>query len=297
MNRTAVAFWGNMPRMGNDIVVGYDGTPASHEAVDWAATEAGARGVRLRIICCYEVPAAGDALGLSTADSVAALLDAARRLAVSAGEAAVAAVPGLDVVAESAVGPASRILADASAGAELVVLGTSDHHGLIASWLGSTPRFVVRRAACPVIVVRGPASRGRPDRIVVGVDDSAPSQRAVEWAAAEADRHEVPLLLVHAWWYQYGRGSAGRDLTRVDAGLVLERAEEAARDLFLGTVTAELREADPVPALLDAVRDGDLLVVAASGRGAIARGLLGSTVNGVLEAATVPVVVVPADAG
>ena len=52
-----------------------------------------------------------------------------------------------------------------------------------------------------------------------------------------------------------------------------------------------------MPALLDAVRDGDLLVVAASGRGAIARGLLGSTVNGVLEAATVPVVVVPTDDG
>ncbi|MFT3852703.1 MAG: universal stress protein [Ilumatobacteraceae bacterium] len=279
--------------MSAEIVVGYNGTPASHEAVEWAANEAGTRGVALRVICCYEIPYSADSLGLSAADSVAALLDAAQRLAAEAAHAAAAAVPGLEVTAESSVGPASRVLVDASHGADLVVLGTSDHHGLIASWLGSTPRFVVRRASCPVVVVRGAASRGRPDRVVVGADDSEPSKRAIEWAAAEADRHGVPLLLVHAWWYQYGGGSAGRDITRVDAASVLERAEALAREQCLGTITAELREADPVPALLDAVRDGDLLVLAASGRGAIARGLLGSTVNGVLEAASVPVVVIP----
>ena len=282
-----------MAAMSAEIVVGYNGTPASHEAVDWAAAEAGTRQARLRIICCYDVPYAADALGLNAADSVAALLDAARQLAASAGHAALAAVPGLDAVAEASIGPPSRVLVDVSAHADLVVVGTSDHHGLISSWLGSTPRYVARRAACPVVVVRGAASRGKPDRVVVGVDDSAPSQRAVEWAAAEADRHEVPLLLVHAWWYQYGGGTAGRDLTRIDAATVLERAEELAREQCRGTITAELREADPVPALLDAVRDGDLLVVATSGRGAIARGLLGSTVNGVLESAAVPVVVIP----
>jgi nucleotide-binding universal stress UspA family protein len=289
---------GRMSEASARIVVGYNGTPASHEAVDWAAAQAAARGAELRILCCYDVPAAADSLGLSAADSVSALLDAARQLAESAARTVADAHPGLAVQAASTIGPASRVLVEQSSGAELLVLGTSDHHGLIASWLGSTPRYVVRRAACPVAVVRGAAGRGRPDRVVVGVDDSAPARRAVEWAAAEADRHQVPLLLVHAWWYQYGGGSAvGRDLTRVDAGLVLERAEELAREQFLGTVTAELREADPVPALLDAVRDGDLLVVAASGRGAIARGLLGSTVNGVLEAAAVPAVVVPSDRG
>jgi len=44
---------------------------------------------------------------------------------------------------------------------------------------------------------------------------------------------------------------------------------------------------------LDAVEDGDLLVLAPSGHGAIARGFLGSTVNSVLDWAFVPVVVVP----
>ena len=51
-----------------------------------------------------------------------------------------------DVAAESAIGPASRVLTELSANADLVVLGTSDHHGMIASWLGSTPRWLAGEA-------------------------------------------------------------------------------------------------------------------------------------------------------
>jgi nucleotide-binding universal stress UspA family protein len=41
------------------------------------------------------------------------------------------------------------------------------------------------------------------------------------------------------------------------------------------------------------VRDGDLLVLGASGHGALASAVLGSTVNAVLDQAAVPVIVVP----
>ncbi|MBK5333949.1 MAG: universal stress protein, partial [Ilumatobacteraceae bacterium] len=45
-------------------------------------------------------------------------------------------------------------------------------------------------------------------------------------------------------------------------------------------------------ALLETVRDGDLLVVGSRGRGALAARLFGSTVNTVLDRCAVPVVVV-----
>ena len=48
----------------------------------------------------------------------------------------------------------------------------------------------------------------------------------------------------------------------------------------------------PSTGLLESVRDGDLLVLGSSGRGVIAAGLLGSTVNSVVEHVAVPVVVV-----
>jgi len=62
--------------------------------------------------------------------------------------------------------------------------------------------------------------------VVVGVDDSKPSERAVLWASAEADLHGVALHVVHAWEYPYALGrtgeSQGRDLTRVAAACVLD---------------------------------------------------------------------------
>ncbi|HRE00064.1 MAG TPA: universal stress protein, partial [Ilumatobacteraceae bacterium] len=58
-------------------------------------------------------------------------------------------------------------------------------------------------------------------------------------------------------------------------------------------VTGVLQDASPQSALLGTVRDGDVLVVSTRGRGAVAAGLFGSTVNAVLERAMVPVIVVP----
>jgi nucleotide-binding universal stress UspA family protein len=149
-----------------------------------------------------------------------------------------------------------------------------------------------------VVVVKGAASRGRPDRMVVGIDGSRPAEQALRWAAQEACLHEVPLLIVHGWWYPYvladDSTSPARDLTQVDAACVLDRAVEDARELCSGDVTGLLVEAGPASALLDTARDGDLVVVGSRGHGAIMAGLIGSTVNSVVERSAVPVVVVRA---
>ncbi len=148
-----------------------------------------------------------------------------------------------------------------------------------------------------MVVVRGAASRGRPDRVVVGTDGSAAAEHALLWAADEADLHGCELVVVHGWEYPYiGIDTAGeqaRDFTRVDAACVLEKAVETARERCGVNVTGELVEGREVTDLLDSVRDGDLLVMASSGKGAIVASLLGSTVNSVLEQSSAPVVVVP----
>jgi nucleotide-binding universal stress UspA family protein len=129
---------------------------------------------------------------------------------------------------------------------------------------------------------------------VVGVDGSAPAFGALEWAVDEADLHRVPLDVVHAWHYPYSMiaRAVAREAMQVDAQLVLDEAVRFARERCLGTVTGTLEEGSPTDGILAAVRDGDLLVLAPSGRGALARGLLGSTVNSVLDRAVVPVTVV-----
>ncbi|MFD0664087.1 universal stress protein [Thermocatellispora tengchongensis] len=47
-----------------------------------------------------------------------------------------------------------------------------------------------------------------PGEIVVGVDGSAPSRAALEWAADDALRMHAPLLVLHAverWPYQIAK--------------------------------------------------------------------------------------------
>ena len=165
-----------------------------------------------------------------------------------------------------------------------------------AFWLGSTARHLVHHAPCPVVVIRGAASRGRPDRVVVGVDGSSASDRALRWAADEADLHQIELSIVHGWWYPYetrtNAAEQARDLTRIDAAGVLEEAERLARDCCGAEVTGQLVEGSPPSAILDSLRDGDLLVMGSRGRGAVRSGLFGSTVYNVLDHSAVPVVVV-----
>ena len=108
--------------------------------------------------------------------------------------------PDLKVSAESQPGPASGGSMDRVSIDDLLVVGTSGHHVAGVFWLGSTARHLVHHVVCPVVVVRGAASRGRPDRVVVGVDGSAASDRALRWAADEADLHHFarrrPRLVV-----------------------------------------------------------------------------------------------------
>ena len=119
---------------------------------------------------------------------------------------------------------------------------------------------------------------------------------ALQWAADEADLHQVGLSVVHGWWYPYeartNAAEQARDLTRIDAAGVLEDAERLARDRCGADVTGQLVEGNAPSAVLDSLRDGDLLVLGSRGRGAVKSGLFGSTVYNVLDHCAVPVVVV-----
>ena len=57
-------------------------------------------------------------------------------------------------------------------------------------------------------------------------------------------------------------------------------------------MNGQLVEGNAPSAILDSLRDGDLLVMGSRGRGAVRSGLFGSTVYNVLDHSAVPVVVV-----
>lgn len=132
--------------------------------------------------------------------------------------------------------------------------------------------------------------------IVVGVDGSEPSLRAVDWAADEAALRGVPLRLVYAsLWEQYEHAvfaeapeRTERILTDVLAVAAAEHARQRVPDLRIIT---EVVPQGPVPVLLGAARDASELVLGSRGHGGPEL-LSGSVVLAVAAQADCPVVVV-----
>jgi nucleotide-binding universal stress UspA family protein len=287
--------------MDNKIIVGHNGTASSTEAVMWAANEAVVRRQPLRIVACYDVPAAavGASMGYGAGEAIAAAREVAESGAIEIESAVTAAFPGLVATVRLSPAPAASALLDGADAGDLIIVGSSSHEGASAFWMGTTPRQLVRHSPCPVVVVRGAASRNRPDRLVIGIDNSPASDRALAWAGDEADRHGVELVVVHGWSYAYMTTSLGvdqaRELTQIDAACALDRSVELARDRNGTTVTGVLVEDSPVSALLDTVRDGDVLVIGSRGHGGFRSRLFGSTANSILDSCQVPVVVLRAE--
>jgi nucleotide-binding universal stress UspA family protein len=144
------------------IVVGVDGSDASHEAVRWAAEEARLRFVPLVAVHAWSfVPAqpigdpgmlampAGDLPGQLSAES-----DAARIALDEAVDAALGPEPGIEVERKLVEGDAGEVIVSESGSAELVVVGSHGRSGFKAALLGSVSRHVVDHAKCPVVVVK-----------------------------------------------------------------------------------------------------------------------------------------------
>ena len=142
--------------------------------------------------------------------------------------------------------------------------------------------------------------------IVVGVDGSGHSRKALERAVAEAVAHNLPLtvLVVHqAVRDVYGRASHYQD----DADLT-EKAKEAAQtetNQVLGalgskpaSVTVTAVHGLPAEVLVKASQDADMVVVGRRGMGGFAALMQGSVTSQLTHHAHCPVLIVPsADQG
>jgi nucleotide-binding universal stress UspA family protein len=277
------------------VVVGFDGSSISMGAVEWAADQAANRGASLRIVACYDMPVEC-AMAPMAIGGVGAIADAVQAGGTAALRMIQRRQPLLDAGLEVSAGPAASVLVHESRGADLLVVGSSGHHGAAAFWLGSTARSVARHCTGPLAVVRGLSASVVTKRIVVGVDDSIEADAAVCWAADEAHRATATLVIVHCWCYAHRHdlpSAQAREIEEIEAAQLLDRAIEMARERCGADVIGALREENPITALLSTARPGDVIVIGSPSHGAFLSSLLGSTVNGVLEESAVPVIVVP----
>ncbi|WP_118915275.1 universal stress protein [Mycobacterium shigaense] len=138
--------------------------------------------------------------------------------------------------------------------------------------------------------------------VVVGVDGSSASNFAVCWAAHEAAMRSIPLTLVHMVntavpvWPQMPLTVDAAVWQEDDGQRVLYEAikiaEDAARSARSIDVISDLRRSPPVPTLIELSDEAEMVVVGSSGRGAVARALVGSVSSGVVRGARCPVAVI-----
>ncbi|MGQ5637841.1 MULTISPECIES: universal stress protein [unclassified Streptomyces] len=131
--------------------------------------------------------------------------------------------------------------------------------------------------------------------VIAGVDGSAESLAAAQWAAREALRRDRPLRLLHVWdWHPRGHdGEPANAAQRHLARRALRQAEDRIRGGVPGVlVTGEQVEGPAATALLKAAEQAELLVLGSRGLTGFTGLLVGSVAQGVVAKATRPVVLV-----
>lgn len=133
-------------------------------------------------------------------------------------------------------------------------------------------------------------------RVIVGADGSEGSRRAIRWAADEARFRGAVLEVVHAWTLlgQPDDGTFDPNYGEDEARQFLDAELEAVGEALDGveverTVVCDLG----APALIDAAKRADLLVVGSRGRGGFRGLLLGSVSSQVVHHAQCAVAIIP----
>ncbi|MGY1708802.1 universal stress protein [Geodermatophilus sp. SYSU D00758] len=136
------------------IVVGVDGSPASGEALRWAAGQARLTGGALHAVLAWHVPVT---YGLTVQAEPDQAAHGSRTLAACVA----GALDGEDaarVERDVVEGHPAAALLDAAEGADLLVVGRRGRGGFAGLVLGSVSRHVAAHAPCPVVVHPGPST-------------------------------------------------------------------------------------------------------------------------------------------
>ncbi len=276
-----------MTEMTYGIVVGYDGSPGSGDALRWAAREAKVRGTTLTV-CLAWTP---DHMALPTESDLSDLARQHGQVILARGLPYAESVLGPGRVRpELASGSAAAVLCEHSKTADMVVVGSRGHSELPGLLLGSVSWQVAGHGCGRVVVVRGewrPVNQA-PGPVVVGVDGSPASPAAIAFAFEEATLRDVPLVAVCALTDAPGRLGEGRQMEEDFGHLMACEAKEHPEV----TVVQRVLAGTPRAALLTASAEAQMLVVGSRGRGGLEAMCLGSAAQAVLHHARCPVGVV-----
>lgn len=200
------------------IVVGFDGSPASQDAVRWAAAEASRCRLPLTLVHAgyylYE-PALSEATARIAAGEIVQYASTVTEQALAIAR---ELDPTLDVSSEIHPEQPAKALLELGTTAEMLVLGTHGEGSIAGAVLGSISQTVAAHAHCPVVVVNHDRPRNAEPRkaVVVGVSPTPGGQQALRFAFEQASLRGCQLEAVRSW------GDLGRGLVALsDSGTVI----------------------------------------------------------------------------
>ncbi|GAA3398860.1 universal stress protein [Streptomyces roseoviridis] len=288
--------------MSREIVAGVDGSPESLAAADWAAREAGHRGLPLRLVHAWR----WEPLDLPLLQDPTAQQQAARDVLREAESTLADRYPEVGLSAEVIGDTPVAALLGTVRRAELLAVGSRGHGAVTGFLLGSYGQQVIAGSTVPVVAVR--ARDGAPAEPPVGEvlvgqhgspEDSAPALRfAFETAVARG----APVRAVRAWSLPPLFAYSPASLRLADeAGGLVPYEEKALREALAPwrerypevpvTEHVELGSAGQV--LLSGAGGAQLLVVGRRAQRGALGARIGSVAHAALHLAPCPVAVVP----
>ncbi|MDX1608979.1 MAG: universal stress protein [Halofilum sp. (in: g-proteobacteria)] len=276
-------------------------------AAVWAQGFGEAGGADVHLVHVVEISAANWASGAYALLEEARLQDQAREKVTQWYAEATGGEPaGVDV----RVGTPATQLAEAvrDSKADLLVVARTGKRAWERFLVGSTARALALDPPCELVIVHPEHGRAEVGNIVLGTDFSENAGRALAFAAGLARRYGAKLHIVHAEEVdelQALDALAGELIPTEHRRAESERASSERLADLVQNSAAELEGVEhttraltgmPARALAEYCKKGgaDLLVVGRAGHSALLAHVLGSVVNGVLQAAPTHLVIVPA---
>ncbi|MBJ8346980.1 universal stress protein [Antrihabitans sp. YC2-6] len=282
------------------IIVGVDGSPSSGSALRWAALEAATHHVPLHIVNSCADPRGYAATIAEAAFDRTPLQAAARKVLARATTdvaAHTAAVESPEVKTILSDDPAVPTLIDLSNGARMVVVGSRGLGAFKRGLLGSVSTAVARHAHCPVAVIHEQDTdedlRSKKP-VVVGVDGTRNSERAIEIAFDEASHRNCDLVALHAWAdtsdfdYQLADWPDAAGAAEATLAESLAGWQEKFPDVSVRRIAVRNH---PRRHLAEQAADAAVVVVGSHGRGGFAGLLLGSVSQALLHTVSCPLII------
>lgn len=298
------------------IMVPVDGSAFSREAVFQGLRLARKSGAQLRLVRVASIaamPGGPDTLALESAawtierDDLRAQLHRLTTECRSNSQVDVSAHVEEGPIADALRGHALRH------GVDLIVMATHARRGMARAFLGSVADRLIRETGIPVLVVRPPSLATELmdgpcyKRIIVPLDGSALAERSLDPAIALARMEHAQLTLLRIvtpdkpsrTGKKPGPAGGSRRLAGLDDAeryLAKVRMDLAEPGLRVHSAVVESEDVPRAIVRFAQANDEDLIAIATHGRGGIARAIIGSVADRVMNEGVLSVLVVhPAD--